>query len=126
MDTSNKVLTGTVFVRNPDTGEQRRFSAGTKPPAAWAKLITNPKAWEDEPTAAESEDDGDTSSNGGDGGSGGSSGGASTDEPARNASTEAWRTFAKDNLDVEFEEDVSRADIIASLEERGLIESADS
>ncbi len=117
-----KVLTGTVSVRNPESGEQRTFEAGSKPAASWAKLITNPRAWEDEPTAPEPEDDDtkDGADAGGDGGDGGDD--VSGDAPARNASTETWREYAKSEFGVEFDADATRAQIIGSLEERALIE----
>ena len=122
----SKVLTGTVSVRNPDTGEQRTFGPGSKPPASWAKLITNPRAWDDEPTTPEPEEEEEATSTGAATTTGGSGDGAASNEPARNASTETWRTFAKDEFEVEFGEDATRSEIIAALEERELIKASDS
>lgn len=64
--------------------ESRSFAAGETPPAEWAKLITNPGAWEDGDAPAS--DDGGTSDDGDDDG---------PSKPPGNASRDAWVEYAR-------------------------------
>lgn len=151
MDTTNKVLSATVTVTDPESGDRRRFSAGDKPTAKWAKLITNESAWEDLPPEPEAEDDDtetprtasrkDTSAKKAgstktstkkatstkksepEDGNGDKSGGApETEAPPRNASTDDWRAYSA-AVGVEQPEDAGRDAIISDLEQRGLLDT---
>jgi hypothetical protein len=112
-------LTGTVHVHRVEKNEQGReyvaetrvFGPDDKVPAEWAKLITNPAAWDGgEPPKSADAGDGDAP--------------ASADEPdgggepprsGKGSSTEAWQKYAA-SLGVEVPEDASRDDIVAAVD----------
>lgn len=89
-----------------DSGVVHSFLPGTKPPK-WARdLIDNPKAWaaeEDGPTTDDAEP----------------LPAATSDIPAKNASTQAWRDYA-DTKGFETDDDISRTEIIAALAANGI------
>jgi hypothetical protein len=109
-------LTGTVHVHRVEKNEQgreyvaetRAFGPDDKVPAEWAKLITNPAAWEggEPPKSAEAGDGGPATP---------ADPSAEPPRSGKGSGVEVWRAHAA-HLGVEVPEDASRDDIVAAVD----------
>lgn len=98
-----------IALRNPDTGGIEHFSASSDVPDWATGLITNPDAWEGGAVPDTEPVDTDTDQQVPD---------ADVQEPPRSGqggSKAAWAKYAR-SLNVEFPDDATRDDIIASVD----------
>jgi hypothetical protein len=96
-----------------DQGRPHVFAPGVEVPDWAAEKITNPKAWAEAPkTGAEP------------GGNGGGRSGGEPPRSGRGSSREAWAAYSAQR-GVEAPDSATREEIIAELEERGIIEPAE-
>lgn len=138
-----KTLQRTVYVTGDD-GAVTQYDAGTEYSEKLGEKITNPSAWGDgepQPAAAAAEETGgeqtseetggeQTPEETGDDAAGIEDGGSAEEltEPPRSgrgSGREAWATYAEQKFDIAVPEGTDRDEIVAFLEERGLIEPSD-